>query len=104
MQEKFFAHNVYFWLKRTGNQEDRAQLIEGLRKLSAVTTIKTFHIGTPAATDRDVIERSYAVAWCTTFRNKADQDSYQSDPIHLAFVRDCAALWEKVVVYDSEAV
>jgi hypothetical protein len=104
MQERFFAHNVYFWLKRPGNPEDRERLIEGLRKLSAVNTIRTFHIGSPAATDRDVIERTYAVAWCTTFRDKADQDSYQTDPIHLAFVRDCSALWEKVLVYDSEAV
>ena len=33
MQEKFFAHNVYFWLKRPGNPEDRERLIEGLRLL-----------------------------------------------------------------------
>jgi hypothetical protein len=30
-----------------------------------------------------------------------DQESYQSDPIHLKFVEECASLWKKVVVYDS---
>ena len=52
MQERFFAHNVYFWLKRPGNPEDRERLIEGLRKLSAVNTIRTFHIGTDRKSTR----------------------------------------------------
>lgn len=99
-----FVHHVYFWLKQPDNAGDKARLIEGLRKLSRVGTIRTHHIGTPAATDREVIDRSYAVSWMLTFDSKADQDAYQVDPIHLRFVDECAPLWERVVVYDSEAI
>jgi len=96
-----FIHHVYFWLKNPGDQQDQAYLVEGLRKLSAVGTIRQFHIGQPAATDRGVIDTSYAVSWLVIFDTDADQASYQTDPIHLRFVEECSALWSKVVVYDS---
>lgn len=96
-----FVNHVYFWLQNEGNAEDLQQLINGLQKLSAVTTIRQFHIGKPAATSREVIDGSYSVSWLLFFDTKADQDSYQTDPIHLDFVKECSSLWKKVVVYDS---
>lgn len=96
-----FIHHVYFWLKNAGNATDRDKLVEGLTKLSKVKTIKSFHIGKPAATNRDVIDSSYAVSWCLMFENDTDQASYQTDPIHLKFVEDYSHLWSKVIVYDS---
>ena len=101
---KIFIHHVYFWLKNHDSQDDRDKLIAGLKKLSAVKTIKTFHIGMPAATNRDVIDRSYSISWCLFFANKADQDSYQADPVHLNFVKECSDLWTKVIVYDAEDI
>jgi len=99
--ENMFVHHVYFWLKNTDSKDDKMKLIDGLRKLSKVKTIKSFHIGQPAGTNRDVIERSYSLSWLLFFDNAADQDSYQTDPIHLKFVEECSSLWTKVVVYDS---
>ncbi len=96
-----FVHHVYFWLKNADSAEDLLNLIAGLKKLSAVKTIKQFHIGKPASTSREVIDGSYAVSWLVLFDNKADQDSYQTDSIHLKFIEECAPLWEKVIVYDS---
>jgi len=96
-----FVHHVYFWLKDTGSVEDRAALIAGLRKLSKVLTIREFHIGVPAGTSRDVIDTSYSVSWMLLFDTPEDQESYQADPIHLQFVKECSPLWSKVVVYDS---
>jgi hypothetical protein len=96
-----FIHHVYFWLKNSGNKEDKARLIEGLKKLSKVKTIKNFYIGQPASTRREVIDSSYDVSWLLFFDNPADQDSYQTDPIHLKFVEECSSLWTKVTVYDS---
>ncbi len=96
-----FVHHVYFWLKNVNSTEDLGKLIGGLKKLSAAKTIRQFHIGKPASTSREVIDGSYAISWLTIFETKADQDSYQVDPIHLKFVEECAALWSKVVVYDS---
>ncbi|THU41773.1 Dabb family protein [Niastella caeni] len=101
MLENKFIHHVYFWLQNEKSKEDRAMLIEGLKKLSKVKTIKTFHIGQPADTKRDVIDSSYAVSWFTIFDNAADQQSYQTDPIHLKFVEEYSHLWSKVVVYDT---
>ncbi|MEJ0106844.1 MAG: Dabb family protein [Bacteroidota bacterium] len=100
-KKEFFIHHVYFWLKNPDSPEDKTKLIEGLKKLSKVKTIRTFHMGQPAPTNRDVIDRSYSVSWLLFFDNKADQDSYQADPIHLKFVEECSSLWTKVIVYDS---
>ena len=99
--KNIFIHHVYFWLKNASSTEDRKKLAEGLKKLSAVKTIKQFHIGKPADTNRGVIDTSYAFSWFALFDNGADQASYQTDPIHLKFVEECSSLWEKVIVYDS---
>jgi Stress responsive A/B Barrel Domain len=102
--EKVFVHHVYFWLKNADSAEDLGKLVAGLKKLSAVKTIRQFQIGKPAATSREVIDGSYAVSWLVLFDNKADQDSYQTDPIHLKFVEECSSVWQKVIVYDSVAM
>ena len=81
-----FIHQVYFWMKNPGNAADIAQLVEGLRKLSKVKTIQSFHIGKPASTPREVVNSSYG---------------YQVDPDHLKFIEECSHLWSKVIVYDS---
>lgn len=96
-----FIHHVYFWLKNPSSESDRQKLIDGLEKLTKVKTIKTFHIGKPAGTSRDVIDSSYSISWMLIFEDKAAEESYQTDPIHLNFVETCKHLWERVVVYDS---
>ena len=103
-EKNAFIHHVFFWLADPQSVTARDQLIEGLNKLSVVTTIKAFHIGLPAGTSRDVIDSSYNVSWLLVFENKDDQDSYQTDPIHLNFVDTCKHLWQKVVVYDTVGV
>ena len=99
--KNIFIHHVYFWLKNPDSKEDLQKLLDGLKKLSAVKTIKSFHVGKPAGTNREVIDSSYSISWMLIFENKANQDSYQVDPIHLKFVEECKDLWTKVVVYDS---
>ncbi|MFN5475795.1 MAG: Dabb family protein [Sphingobacteriales bacterium] len=101
MQKNLFVHHVYFWLKEPQSKEAAAKLVEGLEGLSKVKTIQMFHIGKPADTNREVIDRSYAISWLVLFKDKADQDAYQVDPIHLKFVEQYAHLWSRVVVYDS---
>ena len=100
-QQNGFIHHVYFWLKNAENEMDKQKLIEGLTKLSVVKTIKAFHIGKPANTNREVIDSTYSISWLLLFNNKKDQDSYQVDPVHLNFVEECAHLWSKVTVYDT---
>ncbi len=100
-KKEMFIHHVYFWLKNPGNAADRTKLVEGLKKLAKVSTIKNFYIGQPADTRREVIDSSYDISWLVFFESPADQDSYQNDPIHLKFVEECSLLWEKVTVYDT---
>lgn len=97
----YFIHHVYFWLNKPASREDRNKLVEGLKKLTAIQSISTSHIGMPADTNRDVIDSSYAISWLLTFNNRAEQDSYQVDPVHLRFVEECKHLWSRVVVYDT---
>lgn len=76
----------------------------GLQQLSVVPQIRTFHIGRPAPTNRSVIDASYSVSWLNIFDTAEDEAVYQQHPLHLAFVAECAHLWERVVVYDSEQI
>ena len=99
---RVFVHHVYFWLKAPGGPEAREALVDGLRKLSAAPDILWSHIGLPAESERGVVDDSYSVSWLVFFADKAAQDRYQIDPIHLKFVEDCSPLWERVVVYDTE--
>lgn len=101
VSKNLFVHHVYFWLNNPDSAEDLKKLLDGLQKLSKVKTIKMFHIGKPAGTNRDVIDGSYSVSWLLLFNSRADQDIYQTDQIHLKFIEECKHLWKKVVVYDS---
>lgn len=103
-KKKIFIHHVYFWLKNPSSEADRSKLIEGLTALSKVPTIRFHHIGLPASTNRSVIERSYSVSWMLFFDNLAEEEIYQTHPIHLKFIADYSHLWEKVTVFDSEEV
>lgn len=96
-----FVHHVYFWLKNPDSKEDLAQLVAGLNSLTKASSIKSYHMGVPAGTSRDVIDGSYAISWLTIFANAEDEQKYQVDPIHLEFIDKCKHLWSKVLVYDS---
>jgi hypothetical protein len=99
--KELFVHHVFFYLKNPESAKDEARLLEGLEKLSRVSTIQLSHIGRPAATNRDVIEKDYSISWLCFFRNLIEEEIYQTDPIHLKFIEEYSHLWEKVVVYDS---
>ena len=99
---RVFVHHVYFGLKAPGDPEAPEALIAGLRRLTAAPDILWSHIGLPAESERGVVDDSYSVSWLVFFADKAAEDRYQIDPIHLKFVEDCSPLWERVVVYDTE--
>ena len=100
--EGVLRHQVYFWLRRPGNAEDRAKLIAGLKKLAAVPVVKALHVGVPANTEaRDVVDNSFDVSEHMVFANEADQKIYQDHPLHKAFVDENSGLWTRVVVRDS---
>ena len=99
-----FIHHVYFWLKDPSNQEARTRFEKAARELVTIETIIDSHIGVPAPTSRDVIDTTYTYSILSTYKNKEDQDIYQTHPKHLKFIEDCQDLWDKVLVYDSVSI
>jgi len=100
--KKQLAHHVFFWLKNPNSKEDLNRLLEGLRTLEKIESVRKIHIGIPASTEkRDVVDSSYSASELIFFDDVAGQDAYQVHPVHKKFVDQCSHLWQKVVVYDS---
>ena len=95
------VHHVFFWLKNPGSKEDRDKLVEGVKTLKNIPTVKELHVGVVASTEkRDVVDNSWGVSELMFFDDLQGQATYQSHPIHLEFIKNYGHLWEKVVVYD----
>jgi hypothetical protein len=69
-----------------------------------VGEIKTKHVGTPADTEREVIDNSYSYCLVVTFDSKKEHDIYQDHTLHKQFIENASDLWEKVLVYDSISI
>ncbi|MBS1660438.1 MAG: Dabb family protein [Bacteroidetes bacterium] len=96
------VHHVFFWLKNPTSTADRDKLVEGVKTLSKIPTVKELHVGVLANTEkRDVVDTSWAVSELMFFDDVQGQATYQSHPIHLEFIKNYSHLWEKVVVYDA---
>lgn len=97
-----FVHAVYFWLKKDISPDQLHQYVAGLRSLGTIPSVRHCFIGTPAATDRPVIDRSYSYALTVVFEDQAGHDLYQSHAIHDQFRDECGSFWDRVVIYDSQ--
>ncbi len=100
-QKPGFIHTVFFWMKEDISVADHEKFKKELAKLEKCSSIQSVYWGPPAISERDVVDSSFDYAWVVHFKNSADQDAYQVDPIHLAFVESCKNLWEKVQVFDN---
>ena len=96
-----FVHAVYFWLKDGLANRDKDTFVNGVRSLASIEKVQHGHIGTPAETDRPVIDRSYSYALVLFFRDKSAHDAYQAHPVHDRFREQCSTFWRKVLIYDS---
>lgn len=81
---------------------DRDKLVAGVKTLSKIKTVKELRVGVVASTEkREVVDNSWGVSELMFFDDLEGQASYQTDPIHLEFIKNCEHLWEKVIVYDA---
>ena len=104
-EKKQLVHHVFFWLKNPSSIPDRDKLVEGVRTLKDIQTIRQMHIGIPASTEkRDVVDNSWHVSELLFFDDEDGQQVYQDHPIHQAFIKNYSHLWNKVVVYDATEV
>ncbi len=96
-----FYHVVFFWLINESKEVSKKFEQELRQFIDQVEVIKTSHIGTPASTDRDVIDRTWSYSLILTFDSLKEQDLYQEHQAHQKFIDNASSLWEKVLVYDS---
>ena len=100
--KKQLVHHVFFWLKRPDSIEDRDQLVQGIKTLAGIETIRKIHVGIIASTEkRDVVDTSWQVSELMFFDDEAGQKIYQDHPIHQEFIKNYSHLWNRVVVYDA---
>ncbi|CAD5285869.1 conserved hypothetical protein [Imperialibacter sp. EC-SDR9] len=99
-----FYHVVYFWLKDPSEANKKTFLSHVKEYTGSIDVIKERFIGTPADTNRPVIDNTYTFSIVLAFDSKKDQDAYQEHPVHLAFVEKAQHMWSKVQVYDSVKV
>ena len=97
-------HTVIFYLRGdltdAQKQEFRA---EGLESLRAIKAVRELHVGVPAGIPpRPVVDLSFTFAITAIFADVNAHNSYQSDPIHLAFINRFKSYWTKVQIYDAE--
>jgi hypothetical protein len=102
LNDTYLVHHVFFWLKNPDSQEDLAALLDGIKGLGAVPQVKGVHAAVPAATEqRGVVDGTYSASEILFFDSLEDQATYQSHPLHQAFIDAHSDKWAKVVVYDS---
>ena len=97
-----FVHCVYFWLKPDLSNEDREAFHEGIESLRAADSVRHLWTGTPADTDRPIIDTTYTFGLIVCFDDKAGHDTYQDHDVHLAFVKKFETFWERVGIYDLD--
>ncbi len=102
MKENYpVVHHVFFWLKNPNSKEDREKLVAGVKTLAKIPTVRQLHVGVVASTEkRDVVDNSWGVSELMFFSDLEGQQTYQTHPIHLEFIKNYSHLWEKVIVYD----
>ncbi len=96
-----FVHTVFFWLAHPESQPDRDALHAGLESLKGINQSTAAYVGKPADTRRPVIDHTFDFSLTLVFADRAAHDAYQTHPVHLEFVAECARLWNRVQIYDA---
>ncbi|WP_139955943.1 Dabb family protein [Flavicella sediminum] len=99
-----FMHTVLFWLKNPESSEDKTAFKSSLEKfISNSKFIESSFIGTPPKKERAVIDDSFTFSLSVGFQSKKQHDAYQIEDVHTTFIEESSQLWDRVLIYDSEA-
>lgn len=97
-----FVHIVLFHLKDELSEEIISKFEGGLNSLRKIETIKEIYIGKPLKeSSRPEIRNDYYFNLTIIFENVEAHDSYQTDPIHKAFVNNFSIYWKGIEIIDS---
>ena len=96
-----FIHSVYFRLRDDLTPNERQRFERGIRSLAAIDAVAEGHVGTPAGTDRAIIDRGYTHALILAFPDQRAHDAYQVHPVHDRFRDECAGYWSGIRIFDT---
>lgn len=97
-----FVHMVLFWMHNPSDEAEKTTFKKNLVTfLENVDVIRSYHVGTPAMTPRDVVDNSYTFSLVVTFDDVAGHDIYQEHPVHKKFIEDTKHLWSRVQIFDA---
>lgn len=96
------AHHVLFWLKEDITEAEYNEFKTALEELEKMTPTKFFHVGTPAAIERDVIDGTYSFSLFVAFEDMTSFEIYQKHPQHIDFLNGPNKHASKVLIYDAD--
>jgi hypothetical protein len=96
------SHQVFFYLNAELSHAALLEFEEGLESLIGISLVQSGYYGKPAHTNRAVVDNTYSYGLTLLFKNTADHDLYQADPIHQVFLDKNATKWSRVLVFDIE--
>ena len=98
-----FLHTVHFWLKDDLSDNEKHDVLEGIRALAESPNVSRLSVRVPAGTPREVVDNSYDFQLVCEFDSQELHDAYQSadDAAHQNFIKHYKQYWTKVLIYDS---
>jgi hypothetical protein len=85
-EEAMHCHNVLFWLQDDLSYSELMEFEKGIKTIINDPHVIRGVYGKPANTHRSVVENSYSYGLSIMFKDLADHDLYQAEPIQLVFV------------------
>ncbi|WP_224484521.1 Dabb family protein [Robertkochia aurantiaca] len=96
-----FSHSVYIWL----TDDDEALRTEFKKALDDFIGqsqyISSVFIGTPAGTEREVVDNSYDYALIVTFESEEAHQQYQEEEAHDHFRETTKNMIDRIQIYDA---
>jgi hypothetical protein len=100
------AHTVYFWLKPDVPSDTAAEMIAFYRgEVTPLPGVVSVLVGEArrVETPRAVVDATYTLGVTTVFATAADEDVWQTHPVHERFLARFGHCFDKVQVYDTVA-
>lgn len=96
------VHTVFFWLKKDLDATQRTAFRAAVETLGDIAAVEACYVGTPSATYRPIIDRTYDIGLTLLMKDLEAHDAYQVDPIHTKFVEEYGPFWERALIYDAD--
>jgi hypothetical protein len=99
------VHTVFLWLKQSGNEKHRRQLLMATDRLREIPGVLDIRFGESIASNRDIVDDSFDVGIYFYFSDVAAMNRYLLDSLHKRVVeQDIKPIVERIVVHDFQHV